>query len=69
MAAGHRPAVPVALIVMLLTVLGLASVNLSDALATAMTPENSTAPYWLQTGLIGGYFLLLCGLYLRDRTA
>lgn len=38
-----------AIAVMYLTVLGLASVKLSEDLTSLMTPEQSTTPYWIQT--------------------
>ena len=65
-AAQHRTAVPAALITLAVTVLGLASVNLSDALASVMKEGQTTSPYWIQTGLIAGYFILLLILYWRD---
>lgn len=51
-------AVPIALIVLGATVVGLASVNLSDALATVLSDDQSTLPYWIQTTL----FALLLGV-------
>lgn len=66
-AAQHRPVVPTALAVLALTALGLASVNLSDALASVMTDGQSTTAYWLQTGLIAAYLVLLVILYRRDK--
>ena len=65
-AAGHRPAVPVVLLVMAMTVLGLGSVNLSGALAEVLEPGQGTVVYWLQTGMIGFYLAVLATLYLRD---
>ncbi|CCQ75291.1 hypothetical protein [Magnetospira sp. QH-2] len=65
-AANHRAVVPAALFALGMTVLGLASVNLSDALASVLQEGQSTMPYWIQTGLIGGYFALLAGLVWRE---
>jgi hypothetical protein len=48
-------------------VLGLASVNVSDALASVLDKGQSTTPYWIQTGLIATYFVILLVLYLRDK--
>ncbi len=65
-AAQHRAVVPAALIVLGVTVLGLASVNVSDALESVLNEGQSTTPYWIQTGLIATYFIVLLVLYLRD---
>jgi hypothetical protein len=62
-AARHRVAVPAALVALGVTVLGLGAVNVSDALR-AVLDGRSTRAYWLQTGLIAGYFLALLGLHL-----
>ena len=66
-AAKQRTVVPAALVVLAITVLGLASINLSDALASVLQEGQSTTPYWIQTGLIAVYFIVLLVLYLRDR--
>ena len=66
-AAQHRVVVPAALIVLGITVLGLASVNESVALASVLEEDQSTLPYWIQTGLIAAYFIVLLVLYLRDK--
>jgi hypothetical protein len=66
-ASQHRTVVPAALFVLGVTVLGLASVNLSDALASVLQEGQSTTPYWIQTGLIAVYFTVLLVLYLRDK--
>ena len=66
-ASQHRTVVPAALFVLGITVLGLASVNLSDALASVLQEGQSTTPYWIQTGLIAVYFTVLLVLYLRDK--
>ncbi|MEG3617031.1 hypothetical protein V5T82_01060 [Magnetovibrio sp. PR-2] len=68
-ASRHISVVPTALVVMGITVLGLAAVNMSDALASVMGPDHSLTPYWVQTGLISGYFAVLVGLYLQTRKA
>lgn len=65
-AAKHRVAVPAALFVLAVTVIGLASVNVSDALLAVLEAGQGTMPYWIQTGLIAGYWVLLLFLYLRD---
>ena len=65
-AAKQRTVVPAALVVLAITVLGLASINLSDALASVLQEGQSTTPYWIQTGLIAVYFIVLLVLYLRD---
>jgi len=56
-------AVPVALAVLGVTVLGLVSVNLSEALAEVLAEGQPTWPYWVQTGLIAGYWAVLVALY------
>jgi hypothetical protein len=66
-AAQHRVVVPAALVVLGATVLGLASVNGSDALASVLEEDQSTMPYWIQTGLIAAYFIVLLVLFLRDK--
>ena len=65
-ASRHRVVVPAALFALGVTVLGLASVNLSQALASVLAEGQTTAAYWTQTGLIAAYFLLLLVLYLRS---
>ena len=64
-AARHRVVVPAALFTLGVTVLGLASINLSEALTSLLADGQTTTPYWIQTGLIAAYFLLLLVLYLR----
>jgi hypothetical protein len=56
--------VPIALIVLAMTVLGLVSVNLSDALASVLVEGQAVWPYWAQTGLIAAIWLALTVLYL-----
>ena len=65
-ASRHRVVAPCAIVVLALTVLGLSAVNLSDALASVLSEDQSTLPYWLQTGAIGCYLAVLAVLYLRD---
>ncbi len=55
-----------AIIVLALTVLGLASVNVSDALQLVLAEGQSTVIYWLQTVAILFYLLLLLFLYHKD---
>ena len=57
--------VPIALAVLAVTVLGLAAVNMSEALASVLAEGQSTWPYWLQTALFAGIWLVLTALYLR----
>jgi hypothetical protein len=56
--------VPIALIVLAMTVLGLVSVNLSDALASVLVEGQAVWPYWAQTGIIAAIWLVLTSLYL-----
>jgi hypothetical protein len=65
-AARERSVVPAALLALAVTVLGLIAVNVSDALASVLDGR-STRAYWLQTGLIAGYLVLLVVLYARSR--
>jgi di/tricarboxylate transporter len=66
LAANDRKAVPVALGVLALTVLGLSYVNISPDLASIMDDSQSTIPYWAQTIMFGAFWVVLVGLYLRD---
>lgn len=61
-AALDRSAVPAAIVALGVTVLGLSAVNGSDALK-AVLDGRTTIAYWLQTGLIALYFILLLVLY------
>lgn len=61
-AARQREAVPAALVSIWVTVLGLSSVNLSSALASVLQGQG-TLVYWLQTGALAGYALVLTVLY------
>ena len=68
-AASRRDVVPAALFALAVTVLGLAAVNLSDALASVLDGR-STVAYWLQTALFAGYLVVLAALHRRaGRTA
>lgn len=55
-----------AIIVLAITVFGLSSVNLSDALASVLQDGQSTTPYWLQTAAIAFYLVALIVLYIKD---
>lgn len=68
-ASHHRAVALNAIIVLAITVAGLSAVNLSEALAQVLEQGRSTLPYWLQTGAIGVYLLILIVLYLRDGQA
>jgi hypothetical protein len=61
-AARERSVVPAALVAMGFTVVGLAAVNLSDALASVLNGR-STQAYWWQTAMFAGYWVLLFVLY------
>ena len=65
-ASQHRSVALSAILVLGLTVLGLASVNVSEALASLLQPGQSTLPYWLQTLAIAVYLVVLLACYLRD---
>ena len=66
-AAQHKVAVPAALVVLLVTVAGLASINVSEALLSLLKEDQTTTPYWMQTGLIAVYLVWLTLLYFRDQ--
>lgn len=65
-ASQNRAVALSAIIVLAITVLGLVSVNLSSALASVLQQGQSTTPYWLQTGAITVYLLVLLVLYIKD---
>ncbi len=65
-AANNRSVVPAALTVLGITVLGLASINVSEDLTLVLEEGQTTLAYWVQTGLFGGLFVVLIMLYLRD---
>ncbi|MBS8227597.1 hypothetical protein [Vannielia litorea] len=63
-ASGDIKLVPIALAVLGATALGLASVNMSEALASVLSEGQSTWPYWAQTAVIAGLWFILTVLYL-----
>lgn len=65
-ASRHRAVALNAIVVLALTVLGLVSVNVSNALQSVLKQGQSTLPYWLQTLAIGLYLAILLFLYIRD---
>ena len=65
-ASQHRSVAPGAITVLAVTVLGLSSVNYSGALASVLHEGQSTASYWLQTGAIAFYLVVLLVLYIKD---
>lgn len=65
-AALHRTAVPAAITAIGVTVLGLSAVNSSDELA-ALLDGRSTIAYWLQTGIIAAYFVVLAALHAASK--
>ena len=65
-ASRHRSVALNAIIVLAITVAGLSSVNLSSELESVLKEGQSTIPYWLQTGAIAGYLVLLLVLYIKD---
>jgi hypothetical protein len=67
-AAQNLETVPSALVSMIGTVLGLSYINASTALSGVLKGGPTTA-YWLQTGLIASYLLVLCGLYFSSPAA
>ena len=65
-ASQHRSVALNAIIVLAITVLGLSYVNVSEALASVLQEGQSTVPYWLQTGAIAFYLVVLLVLYFKD---
>ena len=65
-ASQHRSVALNAIIVLAITVLGLSSVNMSNALTMVLREGQSTTPYWLQTGAIFSYLVTLVVLYIKD---
>ena len=55
-----------AIIVLAITVIGLAFVNTSSDLSSVLQEGQSTLLYLLQTGAIAGYLILLLVLYIKD---
>ncbi|KUF10376.1 hypothetical protein [Pseudoponticoccus marisrubri] len=67
-AARHRVMVPYALVSIWATVIGLALVNLSDALAQVLN-GGGTLAYWLITAAFGGLAAILTLIWVRDAKA
>jgi hypothetical protein len=65
-ASKHRDVALNAIIVLGFTVLGLCVVNLSESLASVLAVGQSTLLYWLQTGAIAFYLVVLVVLYIGD---
>jgi hypothetical protein len=65
-ASKHRDVALTAIVVLGLTVAGLSVVNMSKALSEVLVEGQSTFPYWLQTGAIALYFVVLLSLYIKD---
>jgi protein-S-isoprenylcysteine O-methyltransferase Ste14 len=65
-AALDRSVVPAAIVALGVTVLGLSAVNGSDALETVLGGR-TTIFYWMQTGFIALYLILLVVLYAAGR--
>ncbi|NOQ94436.1 MAG: hypothetical protein GQ547_07370 [Methylophaga sp.] len=65
-ASQHRTVALNAIIVLAITVFGLISVNLSTSLASVLQEGQSTLPYWLQTGAISAYLVMLIIFYIKD---
>ncbi len=65
-ASQHRSVALNAIIVLAITVLGLSSINTSNALATVLREGQSTTPYWLQTAAIFSYLVALVFFYIKD---
>lgn len=65
-AVRHRDVALNAIIVLGVTVIGLAAVNLSADLQLVLKSGQSLLPYWLQTIAIAVYCLLLLFLYVKD---
>ena len=68
-AARDIKVVPIALAVLGMTALGLASVNMSEALGSVLAEGQSTWPYWAQTGMIAGLWVILTVLYVKRSDA
>ena len=65
-ASQHRVVALNAITVLAITVAGLSFVNVSSDLASVLEKGQSIMPYWLQTGAIAGYVIILLVLYIRD---
>ncbi len=66
-ASRERSVAPSAIVVLAITVIGLASVNLSSTLISLLEEDQSTLPYWLQTGFIAAFVSVLIIAYRKDR--
>lgn len=66
-AASNRSVVPVALTVLTLTTIGLASVNRSTALKMVLEDGQSTKPYWIQTGLFAFICIFLIAMHIKNK--
>ena len=65
-ASKHRDIALYAIIIMGITTLGLAHVNVSHALTSILSEDHATWSYWLQTSAIAAYTLVLSLLYFND---
>lgn len=65
-ASKHRDVALNAIVVLFITVLGLSYVNASPALNAVLKANQATTAYWLQTGAIAVYLLMLLALYVKD---
>mgnify|MGYP000306415501 CR=1 FL=1 len=65
-ASQHRVVALNAIIVLAITVVGLSSVNVSSELASVLQEGQSTVVYWVQTGAIAFYLIILLLLYSKD---
>lgn len=65
LASRYRPIIPVALIILACTVIGLFFLNLDNSFLSHVQDGQSTYPYWGHTGLLSFYLLLLTVLYVR----
>jgi hypothetical protein len=66
-ASQSRDVARYAILVMIITAAGLSYINISSELNALLTEQQTTMPYWIQTGMIGAYTLVLIALYLNDR--
>ena len=66
MATAHFFSIKVPILFVAITVSGLSFVNVSEALDSVLQEGQSTVPYWLQTGAIAFYLVVLITLYIKD---
>lgn len=66
-ASQSRDVARYAILVMIITAADLSYINISSELNALLTEQQTTMPYWIQTGMIGAYTLVLIALYLNDR--